>query len=132
MNQKDPLYKIRPQTTDEEHNDERSGIKQFKNVYDSMDDDEDENKLHYLIDENFKSDPWVFGKDSKFRKCWSFIIFISIVYSITVSPVKIAFNEETTTTINYIDLTVDCLFILDVILNFFTPYGNQSKEYDKE
>lgn len=124
MNQKDPLYKIRPQTTDEEHIDERSGIKQFKNVYDSMDDDEDENKLHYLIDENFKSDPWVFGKDSKFRKCWSFIIFILIVYSITVSPVKIAFNEETTT-INYIDLTVDCLFILDVILNFFTPYKDE-------
>jgi hypothetical protein len=126
LNQKDPLYKLRPESTetDDNMNDDRTSVKQFKNVYDSMDDDEDENKLHYLIDENFQSDPWVFSKDSKFRKCWSFIIFILIVYSITVSPVKIAFNEETTT-VNYLDLVVDCLFILDVILNFFTPFKDE-------
>lgn len=105
--------------------DNRGPLKLYKNVYDSMDDGLGDNNIEQLIMDHNESDTWVFDMKSTFRGCWSFLIFILIIYSTTVTPYKIAFsNDDDNISINYLDLIVDLIFMVDVILNFFTPYYN--------
>ena len=103
--------------------DDRASLKNYKNVYDSMDDGGGgDNNIEVLIQDHYEEDPWVFSKNSKFRNYWSTIIFFLILYSTTASPYKIAFYQDDNTDISYLDLSVDMIFVIDIGLNFFTPY----------
>lgn len=59
---------------------------------------------------------------------WSvdILIFSLILYSVVTVPYRISFNDEEDIVIEIIDYITDSLFIVDIILSFFTAY------YDKE
>lgn len=61
--------------------------------------------------------------ESGFKKVWDVIILIILLYTATYAPFKVAFmSGETSSFIIIFESLVDVLFILDIIVMFFTPF----------
>lgn len=50
-----------------------------------------------------------------------------MIFTVTVTPYRVAFVDEDTMGWFIIDLTVDGLFFLDVIVNLFSAYYTQDE-----
>lgn len=65
---------------------------------------------------------------SKLRNYWDFIVILLVVYTSLVLPMRTAFlwvYDEAGSSINgwtITDITIDFLFLLDVVMNFNTGY----------
>ena len=66
---------------------------------------------------------------SKFKAFWSLIIVVLLVYTAIFVPFKIAFIEQDPFALVILEATVDCLFGLDIFINFISaqedPNTNQ-------
>ncbi|KAK1934635.1 Potassium voltage-gated channel subfamily H member 2 [Phytophthora citrophthora] len=73
---------------------------------------------------------------STFRHWWDFVITVSIAYVIVLTPIKVGFGVQSTG-LNYaLDVVVDVIYLIEMVLNFFTSYeddatGEEIKDLDK-
>ena len=59
---------------------------------------------------------------------WNILVLLMIIFiSITV-PYRIPFEDQTPPEWLFTDIVMDTLFIIDVILNFFTAYEDDNGE----
>ena len=65
---------------------------------------------------------WVILPDSPGKLAWDIACIALLVYAVVVTPLKLGFGiSEMCPNVEWIfDLTVDCFFMLDLFLNFFT------------
>ena len=68
--------------------------------------------------------------DSRFSQIWSLTIAVLLIYTATYMPFKTCFVDESTTTDEIIDWTVDILFMVDILVNFLqaTEYSDGTWE----
>ena len=59
---------------------------------------------------------------SAFRQGWDFVAILLGLYIAVFLPYRIAFVEEHVVAIAAFDVALDCFFLLDLLLNFFTAY----------
>lgn len=58
----------------------------------------------------------------KFTKVWNFLIFLIMIYVLTVYPVRLSFFNDYDYNWAILDLFVDCVFMFDMIVNTVTAY----------
>ena len=58
--------------------------------------------------------------DSYIRATWDILMFISIIYSAIILPIRISFETEFSFFMFYLDFVVDCMFLFDILVNFNT------------
>ena len=81
--------------------------------------------------------PWyIFEPSSYFKLGWNTVILICVLYIATLSPYIQAFEDDVVKTaatkfFDGFDIFVDCVFICDICLNFFSAYErpNGATEY---
>ena len=61
---------------------------------------------------------------SNFLKYWSIIMFLILLYTLTITPFLVCFMDEVDSPLNYLNLTIDLLFCSDIVVNFFLVYEN--------
>ena len=62
--------------------------------------------------------------DSRFSHIWSLTIAVLLIYTATYMPFKTCFVDESSTTDEIIDWTVDILFMVDILVNFLQATEN--------
>jgi hypothetical protein len=70
-------------------------------------------------------DSFVLLPKHPFRRFWSSIISILLLYTATVTPYQVCFIEEEDENWFSIVLIIDCIFFMDIIINFFSAYTDQ-------
>jgi len=75
-------------------------------------------------DNQDQSYTWVVDLDGKFKKYWDNINMVMILYITTVLPIKISFDltYPSVTFWTIIELLIDLFFVVDLMINFFTPF----------
>ncbi|EGZ25384.1 hypothetical protein PHYSODRAFT_479009 [Phytophthora sojae] len=73
---------------------------------------------------------------STFRHWWDFVITVSIAYVIILTPIKVGFEVQSTGISYALDAVVDIIYLIEMVLNFFTSYeddatGEEIKDLDK-
>lgn len=58
-------------------------------------------------------------------KQWQTVLFCLMLYTAVVTPYRVCFVQETTTAWMVAETCVDCCFMLDVLLTFFTAYQDE-------
>lgn len=72
-----------------------------------------------------KIKPWYVIHPEVLWKIWfDSIASLALIYCITVLPVRIAF-EDKNTSLDIIDIIIDCIFGLDMLFNFFEAYEDE-------
>ena len=71
----------------------------------------------------------MYHPECKFKKFWSIILVLLLIYTATVMPYKMAFIDSQTTTWFWIDLTIDCLFLFDIYINLNSSYYNENGDF---
>ncbi|KAL4492391.1 hypothetical protein ABPG72_005526 [Tetrahymena utriculariae] len=61
---------------------------------------------------------------SIFRIVWDFLSIIAILFSCFYNAYKISFDSSKNTDYNWYEILVECFFVTDIILNFFSAYYN--------
>lgn len=56
------------------------------------------------------------------KHIWDIVIGLLLIYTALVAPVRIAFEDDTPLAWFVIDLIVDTVFLIDILLTFFTGY----------
>ena len=62
--------------------------------------------------------------ESTFKAIWNIIIVILLLYTAIFVPVKVAFIDDESNAIYYMELFVDIAFGMDIIINFFSAYDD--------
>jgi potassium voltage-gated channel Eag-related subfamily H protein 7 len=70
--------------------------------------------------------PFTISKNSPRRFLWDFIISLSTTYVILVTPVKAGFGVNSTGASYVLDVLMDAIYLLDIVLNFFTSYIDET------
>lgn len=65
---------------------------------------------------------WVILPSSRPRRCWLFVMFLLMLYTATITPYRICIVDESDLNWMIIETCVDCFFMLDVLMSFFTAY----------
>ena len=71
-------------------------------------------KKHFLIN----------PKTSKFFKVWSVLLFLILLYTLTITPYLVCFLDDVNTSLNYFNLFVDIFFCFDILVNMCLIYKN--------
>lgn len=95
-------------------------------VEDSLSDEED----FEILNNNYDGGCLI-ETDSFFRKFWDFIITLITLYTLIISPFRLAFNDLDFDLVNYFEMCMDCIFILDIVMQFFIPYYNAEEDLIK-
>ena len=53
-----------------------------------------------------------------------------VIYTGTYIPYKTAFIDSSTDLVNFIELGIDSLFIIDIIVNFISAYEDSEKNIE--
>ena len=85
---------------------------------------EESQRLRFL--KNY--DYFVILPDDPFKKKWDLIIALMLIFSAVVSPYRIAFVDVDTREWTAIETIIDCIFGVDLILNFFFAYYDDQDE----
>jgi hypothetical protein len=67
-------------------------------------------------------DYFVILPDDPFKKKWDLIIAFMLIFTALVSPYRIAFVNVDSTEWTVIETLIDCIFGIDLVLNFFFAY----------
>ena len=70
----------------------------------------------------FKSKSRVIDPQSTGRVTWDLVLGIPILYSVLIIPYRLGFDHEATGFFYWLDISIDCMFGIDIILNFMTGY----------
>ncbi len=62
--------------------------------------------------------------ENKWKRGWDLMIGVVLVYLAFGLPIQLAFVESQSQVFQNLDLTIDCLFIVDVVISFFTGFRN--------
>lgn len=79
---------------------------------------EESQRLRFL--KNY--DYFVILPDDPFKKKWDLIIAFMLIFTALVSPYRIAFVDVDTLEWTVIETIIDCIFGVDLLLNFFFAY----------
>jgi hypothetical protein len=67
--------------------------------------------------------PFLIYPNSSFKIFWNIVIILLLFYTATWMPYQICFVDQTSTGwLLGLEYTIDCLFFLDIVFNFFTAY----------
>ena len=58
---------------------------------------------------------------------WNITMMLLMFYTATYIPYKTAFIDSSADYVNNIELSIDCLFILDILFNFLTAYEDNDR-----
>ena len=72
--------------------------------------------------ENNKPQWYIIMPNSKFKTLWNLIIILLLGYTSTVVPFQVAFVDTDSFATIIFNYTVDILFGIDIIINFFSAY----------
>jgi hypothetical protein len=64
---------------------------------------------------------------------WDFVLFWMLLYTVIVMPVRVAFSsDDATEDISSMawDVTINVLFLIDIFINFVTPYKSINGDYE--
>lgn len=75
----------------------------------------------------YKDVRFIIFPDDTLRVFWDIIIMILMLYTITITPYRVAFIETDTEIWIIIDYIIDALFMIDVVLNCFMAYMNNEE-----
>jgi hypothetical protein len=92
------------------------GIKRLKKLTDS------EGSEDILIDKDDENERWVLFPDSIFINLWEMIVFICLLYIMFIDTYILAFVDEMNGVMIMFSITIDILFVIDFILNFFVAF----------
>ena len=73
--------------------------------------------------------------DNPTKQIWDIIIGVLLIYTSIVTPYRISFIDDSTSAnkyFDYLDLSIDCLFFIDIILSFLTAYYNNEEKIEKK
>ena len=90
-------------------------------VYDSLDDEEN----HDEVKETYYLEPFTMP-----RFIYDMLLFLLEIYSLVFIPYDLAFTLHSSYTLGWkflLNLLIDCMFIIDIILGFFTAYYNNEE-----
>jgi hypothetical protein len=73
-------------------------------------------------------DYFIILPDDPFKKKWDMLIIAVLIFTALVSPYRIAFITVDTTPWVVIETIVDITFSIDLILNFFFAYYDETEE----
>lgn len=68
---------------------------------------------------------WIITPDNKLRKFWSVLMIFVLLYTALVTPYRICFVDDTEGVWLIVDICVDCIFVTDIILTFFSAYEEE-------
>lgn len=87
---------------------------------DLLDDEDDEDiEFNYLNDEDFGC---LINPEGKFKTIWDHLHILFMLYVLIATPYKFSFVEEDESILwNFSEFAVDCFFLCDIVLTFFTP-----------
>jgi hypothetical protein len=71
---------------------------------------------------NEKIPYYVLMPESKFRVVWNILMIFFILQTATYTPYRIAFITDSRPGDQYLDLSIDTYFVIDVLINFFTAF----------
>ena len=79
------------------------------------------NKIDYILS---TKPEYVLLPEGTFLTYWNLIIVLLLMYVATYMPFRICFHKQalTLTSGDKVDLFVDSLFVVDIIINFFSAY----------
>lgn len=77
--------------------------------------------------------PWyIINPDSTFSKLWGGVVACILLYTATLMPFRVAWEDsKLTDNWSIIEFVIDGLFIIDIIVNFFTTYQTKDGLYSK-
>jgi hypothetical protein len=64
---------------------------------------------------------------SGFKTFWNTITICLLIYTGTYVPFKTAFIQNSSKIVDNMELGIDCLFIIDIIINFISAYEDKEK-----
>lgn len=70
--------------------------------------------------------PFTISLHSTFRHWWDFVVTVSIAYVMVTTPVKVCFDVKTSGLGYVIDVIVDLIYLVEMVINFFTSYENDT------
>lgn len=70
---------------------------------------------------------WILGPRVAFRKYWSLMIVVLLLYTATMTPYLTAFVDEEGALLQVTGYVVDSLFFADIIVNFFSSYADSEE-----
>ncbi|KAG7393791.1 hypothetical protein PHYBOEH_006019 [Phytophthora boehmeriae] len=73
-----------------------------------------------------RTDQFTISIHSTFRHWWDFVLTVSIAYVIVMTPIKVGFNEQSTGLGYALDAIVDVIYLIEMVLNFFTSYEDDA------
>ena len=73
--------------------------------------------------------------NTSFRTTWNLIILFLLIYTSTVVPYQVAFSDDTSEVdkdhlMEFFTITVDFLFGVDIVVNFFAAYEVVNNRYE--
>lgn len=73
-------------------------------------------------------DKFIIEPNSLFMKVWSFVIILSLTYTATIMPFRIAFfPNDMSSSLFMFDTVLDFVFLFDIYVNFNIPITNKNK-----
>ena len=76
-----------------------------------------------------KLDCLMYHPECTFKKFWTVILVILLLYTATIMPYKIAFIDTQTNTWFWIDLIIDCLFMFDIYVNLNSAFYSDNGDF---
>ena len=64
--------------------------------------------------------------DDPIKLIWEWVVMVFLLYTFIVTPYSIAFIDEPVWYIITLDVIVDCVFSVDIIVNFFIAYYDRN------
>ncbi|RLN47065.1 hypothetical protein BBJ29_008210 [Phytophthora kernoviae] len=73
-----------------------------------------------------RADQFTISIHSSFRHWWDFVLTVSIAYVIVMTPIKVGFGVQSTGLGYALDAIVDVIYLIEMMLNFFTSYEDDA------
>ena len=70
----------------------------------------------------------LFHSDSRFKSIWGLILFFLLMYTAYVTPIQIAFVDESPKSWSIVEYTVNILFILDIFVTLNSSYYDSNNQ----
>ena len=80
--------------------------------------------------EELKNVSCLISPKSKYKQRWDILVMLLLLYTAIWVPYKVCFEDTLTSFEFALDIVVDSLFLLDIILTFFTMYEKPDGKYE--
>lgn len=89
-------------------------------------------RKHEFIElkESIKPCKIIIMPESKVKNTWNLIMMVLMLYTGIYIPYKTAFIDSSTQGVFNFELSIDCLFMFDVFVNFLSAYEDKDKNIE--